>query len=51
MSTSNVDFSAVYFIAQNTIIAKAGSNLTTPVDLAGKRVGVQLGSIQLEKML
>ncbi len=45
----NVDFSEVYFVAQNTIIAKAGSNLATPADLSGKRVGVQLGTIQEEE--
>ncbi|MDX2211912.1 MAG: transporter substrate-binding domain-containing protein [Oculatellaceae cyanobacterium bins.114] len=42
----NVDFSQIYYDAQNTIVAKAGSNLTSAESLAGKRVGVQLGSIQ-----
>ncbi|MBD2088853.1 transporter substrate-binding domain-containing protein [Microcoleus sp. FACHB-1515] len=42
----NVDFSIVYYQAQNTIVAKKGSNLTTPESLNGKTVGVQLGSIQ-----
>lgn len=42
----NVDFSDIYFEARNTIVAKSGSNLTTAAALAGKRVGVQLGSIQ-----
>lgn len=42
----NVDFSTIYFQAKNTIVAPKGSNLTKPENLAGKRVGVQLGSIQ-----
>lgn len=42
----NADFSEIYFEAQNTIVAKQGSNLTSPESLAGKKVGVQLGSIQ-----
>ena len=44
----NVDFSDLYYEAKNTIVAKGGSNLTKPEDLAGKKVGVQLGSIQQE---
>jgi arginine/lysine/histidine transporter system substrate-binding protein len=42
----NVDFSEIYYEAQNTIVARKGSNLTKPEDLAGKKVGVQLGSTQ-----
>jgi polar amino acid transport system substrate-binding protein len=42
----NVDFSAVYYEARHTIIAQKGSNLTTAESLNGKKVGVQLGSIQ-----
>jgi arginine/lysine/histidine transporter system substrate-binding protein len=42
----NVDFSEVYYEAKNTIVAKKGSNLTTGDSLAGKKVGVQLSSIQ-----
>lgn len=42
----NVDFSNIYFQANNTIVALRGSNLTKAENLAGKRVGVQLGSIQ-----
>ena len=42
----NVDFSNIYYEAKNTIVAKKGSNLKTPADLAGKTVGVQLGSTQ-----
>ncbi|MBC7971343.1 MAG: transporter substrate-binding domain-containing protein [Verrucomicrobia bacterium] len=42
----NVDFSTIYYEAKNTIIAPKSSNLKTTKDLAGKTVGVQLGSIQ-----
>ncbi len=42
----NVDFSSIYYEAKNTIVAKAGSGFKTYEDLAGKTVGVQLGSIQ-----
>lgn len=42
----NVDFSDIYYEAKNTIVALKGSNLKKPEDLAGKKVGVQLGSIQ-----
>ncbi|MGF1482691.1 MAG: ABC transporter substrate-binding protein/permease [Cyanophyceae cyanobacterium] len=44
----NVDFSEIYYEAKNTIVATQGSNLTQPEDLAGKTVGVQLGSTQEE---
>ena len=44
----NVDFSDLYYEAKNTIVANKGSNLTKPEDLTGKKVGVQLGSIQQE---
>lgn len=42
----NVDFSAIYYEAKNTIVAKKGSNLVASESLKGKKVGVQLGSIQ-----
>ncbi|MFB2936958.1 ABC transporter substrate-binding protein/permease [Aerosakkonemataceae cyanobacterium BLCC-F154] len=42
----NVDFSEIYYEAKNTIVAKKGTNLKTIASLAGKRVGVQLGSTQ-----
>lgn len=42
----NLDFSNIYYEAKNSIVAKKGSNLKTPTDLAGKTVGVQLGSTQ-----
>ncbi|HEY9301321.1 MAG TPA: transporter substrate-binding domain-containing protein, partial [Phormidium sp.] len=38
----NVDFSDIYYEAKNSIVARKGSNLTTPKSLAGKKVGVQL---------
>lgn len=41
-----VDFSQVYFIATTTIVAKQDSGITTTADLEGRRVGVQLDSIQ-----
>lgn len=44
----SVDFSEVYYEAQNTIVARQGSNLTKTEDLASKTVGVQLGSVQEE---
>jgi len=43
----NVDFSNIYYESKNTIVAKAGSNLNKPNDLTGKKLGVQLGSIQV----
>ncbi|MGK5507462.1 transporter substrate-binding domain-containing protein [Brevibacillus formosus] len=42
----NADFSTIYYDAKNTIVAKKDSNLTKPEQLAGKKVAVQLGSIQ-----
>ncbi|MGI8502103.1 MAG: ABC transporter permease subunit [Hassallia sp.] len=42
----NVDFSISYYQAKDTIVAPKGSNLKQPQDLAGKTVGVQLGTIQ-----
>lgn len=42
----NVDFSEIYYDAKNTIVTKADSGLTAPANLQGKKVGVQLGSIQ-----
>lgn len=42
----NVDFSEVYFEAKNMLMFPAGENITGPEDLAGKTLGVQLGSIQ-----
>ncbi|KEO85282.1 transporter substrate-binding domain-containing protein [Tumebacillus flagellatus] len=42
----NADFSDIYYEAKETIVSKKGSNLKTPADIKGKKVGVQLGSIQ-----
>ena len=42
----NADFSDIYFEAQNTIVSLVDSGLTDVAALAGKRVGVHLGSIQ-----
>lgn len=42
----NVDFSSIYYEAKNTIVSKKDSNVTKPEDLSGKKVVVQLGSIQ-----
>ncbi|MBH8554543.1 ABC transporter permease subunit [Nostocaceae cyanobacterium CENA357] len=42
----NVDFSIIYYEAKDTIVAPKGSNLKQPQDLLGKKVGVQLGTIQ-----
>ncbi|RCJ14606.1 polar amino acid ABC transporter permease [Nostoc sp. ATCC 43529] len=42
----NVDFSIIYYEAKDTIVAAKGSNLKQPQDLSGKKVGVQLGTIQ-----
>lgn len=42
----NADFSMIYFEAQNTIVSKKENNLNALEDLKGKKVGVQLGSIQ-----
>lgn len=44
----NVDFSEIYYDAQQTIVFPAQIGIATPADLSGKRVGVQLGSIQEE---
>lgn len=42
----NADFSIIYYEAKNTIVAKKDSQLDKPEDLSGKKVAVQLGSIQ-----
>lgn len=42
----NIDFSIIYYEAKDTIVALKGSNLKQPQDLSGKKVGVQLGTIQ-----
>lgn len=42
----NVDFSEIYYDAKQNIVFPSGGGITTPADLEGKTVGVQLGSIQ-----
>jgi polar amino acid transport system substrate-binding protein len=42
----NVAFSDLYYEAKNTIVSQKTSNLKTPADLAGKKVGVELGTTQ-----
>lgn len=44
----NVDFSQIYYDAKNTIVAKKDSGFTSAASLSGKKLGVQLGSIQEE---
>ncbi|RXI99545.1 ABC transporter substrate-binding protein [Anaerobacillus alkaliphilus] len=43
----NVDFSDIYYVAEQMIVTKSDSGITTLADLQGKKVGVQLGSIQV----
>lgn len=42
----SVDFSQIYYDAKNTIVTTVGAGYSSYEDLAGKTVGVQLGSIQ-----
>jgi polar amino acid transport system substrate-binding protein len=42
----NADFSDIYFTATNLIVSQADANINSLEDLAGLKVGVQLGSIQ-----
>ncbi|MFD0717471.1 ABC transporter substrate-binding protein/permease [Paenibacillus sp. GCM10027626] len=42
----SVDFSDGYYVARNTIVSREKDNYQTTEQLKGKRVGVQLGSIQ-----
>lgn len=43
-----LDFSEIYYSAANMIMTKEDSGITTTDDLAGKKVGVQLASVQEE---
>ena len=45
----SVDFSSIYYDAKNTIVAQEGSEYQSYQDLAGKKVGVQLGTTQQEE--
>lgn len=42
----SIDFSQIYYDAQNTIVSTKGAGFASYEDLAEKSVGVQLGSIQ-----
>lgn len=42
----NVDFSDPYFEIENVLVVKQGSNIKGFADLAGEKVGAQLGSTQ-----
>lgn len=42
----NAEFSNIYYNAKNTIVALKDKKLTKEADLKGKKVGVQLGTIQ-----
>jgi ABC-type amino acid transport substrate-binding protein len=44
----NVDFSEIYYVAEQMIVSKADSGITSVEDLQGKKLGVQLGSIQVD---
>jgi arginine/lysine/histidine transporter system substrate-binding protein len=44
----NVAFSDIYYDAKQTIVFPSAIAITSPADLGGKTVGVQLGSIQEE---
>ncbi|OIJ20334.1 ABC transporter substrate-binding protein [Anaerobacillus alkalidiazotrophicus] len=44
----NVDFSDIYYVAEQTIVFNAEKGYTSLEDLEGKKLGVQLGSIQVE---
>lgn len=43
---ASVDFSTTYYAARNTIVSKKSAPIETAESLAGKQVGVQLGSVQ-----
>ncbi|MGB8000222.1 MAG: transporter substrate-binding domain-containing protein [Anaerobacillus sp.] len=45
----NVDFSEVYYTANHMILSSADNKISTPEELEGAKVGVQLGSIQEDK--
>lgn len=42
----SVDFTDDYFISKETYLRKKGNNAVTPTTLSGKKIGVQLGTIQ-----
>jgi polar amino acid transport system substrate-binding protein len=45
----SVDFSSIYYDAKNTIVTAEGSAYKSYKELAGKKVGVQLGTTQAEE--
>jgi arginine/lysine/histidine transporter system substrate-binding protein len=45
----SVDFSEIYYTSKHMIVSKKDSGIKKVEDLSGKKVGVQLGSIQEEK--
>ncbi|AKG23747.1 ABC transporter substrate-binding protein/permease [Calothrix sp. 336/3] len=47
---SNVDFSVIYYEGKNTIVSAKNSKITSLENLAGKTVGVQLGTTQEQKV-
>jgi len=42
----SVDFTDDYFVSKETYLRKKGNNAVTPTTLSGKKIGVQLGTIQ-----
>ncbi|GAF66290.1 amino acid ABC transporter amino acid-binding protein [Bacillus sp. TS-2] len=44
----NIDFSDAYYAANNLLVFQSGNEWTSVDELAGKSIGVQLGSIQEE---
>ena len=42
----SVDFTDDYFISKETYLRRKGNNSVTPNSLSGKKIGVQLGTIQ-----
>lgn len=47
----SVDFSETYYMANHAVISLKDSGISSETDLAGKKVGAQLGTIQEDKLL
>lgn len=47
----SVDFSETYYMANHAVISLNDSGISSEADLAGKKVGAQLGTIQEDKLL
>jgi ABC-type amino acid transport substrate-binding protein len=45
----SVDFSDIYYTSKHVVVSKEDSGIEKVADLKGKKVGVQMGSIQEEK--